>query len=234
MGFALPVLAAVTAAAAGNRLGRPALASWVARARVEALSASRRRWPPSARGRALAFHRRLLEVVAATAAGTVVAVRSSHLDALAFGVFAVVASLLAMADIATLRLPDRLTWPLYPALAALLVLAAACQPDDGSLPRALAGMLVLTAGYAVLAAACRGALGLGDVKLAGVLGLMLGWLGWTAVALGAFLGFLLAAGFAVGLLAFTGAGRNTRLPFAPFMLGGAWLATVVVSGRTGG
>jgi leader peptidase (prepilin peptidase) / N-methyltransferase len=72
-------------------------------------------------------------------------------------------------------------------------------------------------------------MGLGDVKLAGPLGALLGWLSWSALALGAFLGFALAAVTGLALIAARRAGRKSALPFGPFMLAGAWLAIAFAS-----
>lgn len=67
-------------------------------------------------------------------------------------------------------------------------------------------------------------MGLGDVALAPVLGLALGWLGWGDGLVGLLAGFLVGA--LVGmLLILTGyAGRRSRVPHGPFMLGGAAVA----------
>ena len=70
-------------------------------------------------------------------------------------------------------------------------------------------------------------MGFGDVKLAGVLGIYLGWIGWGAVIVGGFLGFLFGAVVGVGLMVAGRAGRRTKVPFGPFMVAGALVAVVV-------
>lgn len=67
-------------------------------------------------------------------------------------------------------------------------------------------------------------MGGGDVKLAPLLGFYLGWLGWDAVAVGAFAGFLLGGVVGIALLAARTATRKSRIPFGPYMLAGAFLA----------
>jgi leader peptidase (prepilin peptidase)/N-methyltransferase len=67
-------------------------------------------------------------------------------------------------------------------------------------------------------------MGFGDVKLAFLLGLYLGWLGWGALIVGAFFGFLSGALIGALLMMFGGAGRKTKIPFGPFMLIGTWIA----------
>jgi leader peptidase (prepilin peptidase) / N-methyltransferase len=67
-------------------------------------------------------------------------------------------------------------------------------------------------------------MGGGDVKLAPLLGFYLGWLGWGAVAVGAFAAFLLGGLVGVVLMATRLAKLKTRIPFGPYMLAGAFLA----------
>lgn len=139
----------------------------------------------------------------------------------AHAAFAVLASALTALDFRLRRLPDALTFPAYPLLLALLAL-----PGDGSaLLRALLAALALTAGYYALA--FSGGAGLGDVKAAGTVGLVLGWTGWHAVLVGTVYASLLAAVWAVGLLAARRASRRTQIPFGPFMMGGALLALLL-------
>ena len=136
---------------------------------------------------------------------------------------------LAQIDAAVQRLPDTLTLPVYPALILLLGLAAAATRDGAPLLLALAGGLALSAGYLLLGLASGGQLGGGDIKLAGLVGIALGWLGWRAVVMGACLGFVLAAGAGLVLLAAGRISRESMISFGPFMLGGALLA-VLASG----
>lgn len=131
---------------------------------------------------------------------------------------------LAVVDAGWKRLPDVVVLPLYPAMAALLAVAAATDPHHGSLVRAVTAMAVLAGVFFLLVLASPAALGLGDVKLIGVLGLLLGWQGWRDVLVGTFLGFLLAACAAVFLLATRRAGRRDTVPFGPFLLLGALVA----------
>ena len=66
-------------------------------------------------------------------------------------------------------------------------------------------------------------MGLGDVKLAPSLGGLLGWVGWETWAAGAFGAFLLGGLWGVVLM-LRGRGRSARMPFGPFMIGGALAA----------
>ena len=144
----------------------------------------------------------------------------------AFTYLGILGLALAQVDTAVQRLPDQLTWPAYPALIVLLVLAAAAGKDGTALLRALLAGLALVGGYLVLALIGRGQLGGGDVKLAGLIGLALGWAGWGTVIDGASLGFILAALASLVLLASRRISRRTMISFGPYMLAGALLALV--------
>ncbi len=125
---------------------------------------------------------------------------------------------LALIDLDTHRLPDRIVLPAYVVLAVLLTATSAVTGDWWSLVRAVVGMVVLFVVYLGLALAVPGGMGFGDVKLAGVLGLVLAYLGWGPLAVGAFGGFALGAIFAIGLLATRRARRGSGIPFGPWML----------------
>lgn len=146
--------------------------------------------------------------------------------ATAYVSLAVVGVVLAVIDVRTHRLPNRLVLPAYPVLAALLVLACLLGAPWSSLGRAAAGGALLFAFYWVLWRA-GGGLGGGDVKLAGVLGAATAWLGWEALAVGALAGFVLGGVFSLALIAVRRASRRTAVAFGPFMIAGAWLGIAV-------
>jgi leader peptidase (prepilin peptidase)/N-methyltransferase len=128
---------------------------------------------------------------------------------------------LALIDLDHHRLPDVLTLPSYPV--GIVLLGVAAVAEDGHTPfvRALLGMVVLFAFYALLWLVYPAGMGLGDVKLSGVLGLYLGWIGWGALLTGAFSAFVLGGLVGIGVILFAGGGRKTKVPFGPFMLLGA-------------
>jgi leader peptidase (prepilin peptidase)/N-methyltransferase len=137
---------------------------------------------------------------------------------------AAAAVVLTVVDLASHRLPDRVTYP------SLAVSAAALLADAvvlGSWPALVRGALAGAAAFAVaalLAALVPAGLGFGDVKLLGLLGLLLGWVGWGVLLTGVFLGLLTGAVMSVVLLLTRRAGWRTAIPFGPPLLAGAVLA----------
>jgi len=140
---------------------------------------------------------------------------------------AAVSIALTAIDLDTLRLPNAIVLPSYPIAAALLTVAAVGTGEYLSLLRAALGGLALWAFYWVLHAIQPRGMGYGDVKLAGVLGMYLGWFGWSEVAVGAFLGFLLGGVVGIALMVAGAATRKTAIPFGPYMMAGTWLALAV-------
>ncbi|GGK67698.1 hypothetical protein Sme01_09210 [Sphaerisporangium melleum] len=167
-------------------------------------------WPPS------------IEVVVAAVAA-LVAWRITGPALLAPWLYMAVAGCaLAVIDWRTQRLPDALTLPSYPVLAALLA-------PSGRLGEALLGGLALAGAYAVLWLARPGALGLGDVKLAGLTGMLTGALGLDAWLAGAIAGQALGALYAVVLLVTRRGTLRSQFPLGPFILLGPLAALLAAS-----
>jgi leader peptidase (prepilin peptidase)/N-methyltransferase len=137
---------------------------------------------------------------------------------------------LALIDLDTHRLPDKIVLPSYFVCGVLLSTSSVLIADYTALLTAALAGLALFAFYLVLSLGYRGGMGFGDVKLAGVLGIMLGWLGWGHVAVGAFAPFALGGIFALVLVIGGKAGRKTRIPFGPWMIVGAWVG-IIAGGR---
>ena len=135
---------------------------------------------------------------------------------------AAIAVALALIDLDVMRLPDAIVLPSYLVAGALLGAAAVLGDDLAAIVRGVLAAAVLWVFYQLLA--LLGGMGRGDVKLAPLLGLYLGWLGWSAVAVGAFAAFLIGGLVGVALMATKLANRKTRIPFGPYMLAGAFLA----------
>ena len=133
---------------------------------------------------------------------------------------------LALIDLDVRRLPDALTLPSYPVVAALLALGAALGSGSGELVRALLGGLAMAGSYFALFFAHPRGMGFGDVKLSGVLGMATAWFGWGAFGVGLFAGFLLGGVWGIALLLSGRGGRKSAVPFGPFMLAGTLLAVL--------
>lgn len=154
---------------------------------------------------------------------TVVGTASALLTIFAFAYLASVSIALALIDLDTRTLPNRIVLPAYLVGAVLLTAASWVAGDFASLGSAAIGMVGLGMVYLILALA-TGGMGLGDVKLAGVLGLFLGWLGWEILVVGALAGFILGGLWGVFLIVTRRARRGSSVPFGPWMLAGAWLS----------
>jgi leader peptidase (prepilin peptidase)/N-methyltransferase len=133
----------------------------------------------------------------------------------------------ALIDVATRRIPNRLTYPLTPALGVLLVAAALLHGEAGVALRAVLGGVAGFGAMLVLALISPRGMGMGDVKLAAFLGIGLGYLGWGHVVLGLFGGFFLGGIVALVLLAVRIRERKDFLPFGPYLALSS-LATVLI------
>ena len=134
---------------------------------------------------------------------------------------------LAVIDARSHRLPNRIVLPTLGVLIALAAVDALATGRSAELVRALLGMLILGAFYAVLRGISRAGMGGGDVKLAALIGLVLGWHGWQALEIGAASAFVLGALYAIVLVALRRAHRRTRIAFGPWMIAGALLGVVL-------
>jgi leader peptidase (prepilin peptidase)/N-methyltransferase len=134
---------------------------------------------------------------------------------------------LFVVDWRTTLLPSWVIKPAYPALVVLILVAALLDRDATSLERAAWGWLVVGGWFlAFWFLTGGGGWGYGDVRLSGLLGLSLGYLGWAETFGGLMLIFLCGAVGAV-VLAVSRRSLRARLPYAPYMLIGAWLGIVL-------
>jgi leader peptidase (prepilin peptidase)/N-methyltransferase len=127
---------------------------------------------------------------------------------------------LAAADLRHRRLPDVLTLPAYPILAAAVCAAAAAGGGIGLVLRALGAAAIFGGLHLLVHALSRRSLGAGDVKLAGALGAVLGAVNWAALVVGATL-----AAVTTMLLALTRR-RRQDVPHGPGLLLATWLVAV--------
>jgi leader peptidase (prepilin peptidase)/N-methyltransferase len=154
------------------------------------------------------------------------------IEILAFLYFAAISIALTLIDLDTHRLPDSIVLPSYVVAGILFSVAAWLAGDWAPMLRAGIGMAALYAFYFLLRLVRPGGMGGGDVKLAGVIGIYLGWLGWGALAVGAFAAFVYGGVFGIALLLARRAGRKSAIPFGPWMIFGAW--TGILTGEAVG
>ena len=129
---------------------------------------------------------------------------------------------LSVIDIGVRRLPNRLVYPSILIAAPYIVVADLAGGHLDAI-RAGIGFLAYGVGLLLVALIAPKGMGMGDVKLAGLIGLALGSIGLGIVAVAAGFGILLGGvGAIVALLA--GAGRKSKVPYGPFMAGGALVA----------
>ncbi|MEU0885607.1 A24 family peptidase [Lentzea sp. NPDC005914] len=169
--------------------------------------------------------------MSATLLGTIACTVGPRPELVAFAWLAVLCVALATIDLIVYRLPDRLTLPAYPVLAALLAGAALLNSEPSRFLRAVLAGAALAAGYLVLALIRPGDLGLGDVKLAGPLGMALGWTGWQSVLLATVLSFVLCGLVGAVLLVARRADARTVLPLGPFMVYATFVVLMVTPGQ---
>lgn len=140
--------------------------------------------------------------------------------------FAAVSIALTAIDLDVHRLPNAIVYPSAAVASAGFTLAALLGGRWVELLTAFAGAAILGLIYLGLALIRPGGMGLGDVKLAALVGLHLGWFGWAALAVGVIATFLLGGLFGLILLVSGRAGRNSKVPFGPWILLGGWLGII--------
>ena len=151
----------------------------------------------------------------------------------AYLALAFVCLVLAVIDATTRLLPNRITYPAFPALLGLLLVASVGLGDLGRLARGLLAAAAVGAFFLLLALISPQGMGLGDVKLAPTLGLALGWLSWGTVAVGVFAAFLLGGLAGLAAMLVLGLSRKSLLPFGPWLVTGALLG-ILAGGEVAG
>jgi leader peptidase (prepilin peptidase)/N-methyltransferase len=134
-----------------------------------------------------------------------------------------VGAALAVIDWHTRLLPRGVV--VFATLAAIVLVVSIglATGERDAVVRAVLAMLVARSFFWVLWFLRSAGMGFGDVRLAAPVGLVLGWVGWEALLLGLWVGFLVFSMLMVGLMV---ARRDRTVlkrayPFGPFMLVGA-------------
>ena len=130
---------------------------------------------------------------------------------------------LAVFDLATHRLPNRVTYPTAAALAALIGAGGFAGVGGGM--SALGWGLGLGFVFLLLALIAGGGFGLGDVKLSVILGAWTGWLAPGSPLVFVLASFVRGGVVALGLMAARRATASTHIAFGPVLVAGALAAT---------
>ena len=149
------------------------------------------------------------------------------MDAVAYLVLTAALLALAVIDLETYLLPNRIVYPLTVAMLVLLPLGLLADDDAGAIGRGLLAGVIAFAAFFVLHLVSPRSMGFGDVKLSFTLGLSLGCVGWGEMVLGLFLGFLYGAVIGIVLITVSKRGRGQAVPFGPFLAAGAVTALLV-------
>lgn len=136
--------------------------------------------------------------------------------------------LLSYVDLASYRLPNRITYPLLLVCAIGVIVVGLVESSPAAIGRAFLAGLALVAVYFLQAFISAGqGMGLGDVKLSGSIGLVLGYLSWTHLILGTIAAYTLALIIGVGLILTRKITLKSFIPFGPFMALGAIIVLAV-------
>jgi leader peptidase (prepilin peptidase)/N-methyltransferase len=124
-------------------------------------------------------------------------------------------------DIDTQLLPDDITLPLI-WLGLLVNLNSGFTPLPSAVIGAIAGYLSLWAVYWLFKLTTgKEGMGYGDFKLLSAIG---AWLGWKMLPVVILLSSLVGAIVGIGLIVFTRHGRNTPIPFGPYLAAAGLIA----------
>ena len=134
-----------------------------------------------------------------------------------------VAVALSVVDWHTRLLPRIVVLPVTLVAIVLVTAVGLATGEREALVRALVGMVAVRSFFWVLWRVRSAGMGFGDVRLAAIVGLVLGWVGWGALAIGVWVGFVI---FSLPGLALAVVRRDRSLlrkpfPYGPFMLVGA-------------
>jgi leader peptidase (prepilin peptidase) / N-methyltransferase len=124
-------------------------------------------------------------------------------------------------DIDTQLLPDDITLPLL-WLGLLVNLDNGITPLSSAVIGGVAGYLSLWAVYWLFKLTTgKEGMGYGDFKLLGAIG---AWLGWKMLPVVILMSSLVGAGVGIALIVFTRHGRNTPIPFGPYLAAAGLIA----------
>jgi leader peptidase (prepilin peptidase)/N-methyltransferase len=148
----------------------------------------------------------------------------SHVVLAPFCVFFALLVAVSFTDLSHRLVPRRLIYGALALIVPLLVVAAAVDDGFGGLTgAAIAGAVAFAVFFALWWFIPRG-MGFGDVRLAGAIGLTVGYLSLLHAYVAFLAGFVIGMVFGLATMVLSGAGRRTRIPFAPSLAAGAVIA----------
>lgn len=134
-----------------------------------------------------------------------------------------VAVALSVIDWHTRLLPRLVVIPATLVAVAAVVAVGLATDESDALVRALIGLVAVRSFFWLLWFVRSAGMGFGDVRLAALVGLVLGWVGWGALAIGVWVGFIIFAlpGLALAIIKRDRSLLKKPFPYGPFMVIGA-------------
>lgn len=134
-----------------------------------------------------------------------------------------VAVALSVIDWHTRLLPRIIVLPATAVAIALVMTVGLATGERDALVRALLGMLAARSFFWLMWRIRSAGMGFGDVRLAAIVGLVLGWVGWGALAIAVWIGFVIFSlpGLALAIVRRDRSLLRKPFPYGPFMLVGA-------------
>jgi leader peptidase (prepilin peptidase) / N-methyltransferase len=149
-----------------------------------------------------------------------------HLVLAPYCVFFAMSVTVSVTDLTHRLVPRHLVYGAMALIAPLLVATAAQAGSWHDLVGSVvAGALAFALFFLVWWFVPRG-LGFGDVRLAGAIGFTVGYLSLLHAYVAFLAGFVVGLLFGLAVIAATGSGRRTRIPFAPSLAAGAVIAVL--------
>ncbi len=163
----------------------------------------------------------VVEILTAVLCALAIGVFGPTAAGLGAAVFSCVLVALAFIDLDTQLLPDSMTLPLL-WLGLLFNIGGTFVPLQEAVVGAMAGYLVLWSVYWLFRLVTgKEGMGFGDFKLLAAIG---AWFGWTALPAVILLASVVGAVIGIGLMVFARHGRETPIPFGPYLAGAGLLA----------
>jgi leader peptidase (prepilin peptidase)/N-methyltransferase len=147
---------------------------------------------------------------------------------LAYLPFGTVGAVVVVTDLTAQKIPAKLVLPAYPLAGILLAVASASQDRWWPLARAGIAMAAVAGFYLMVGLVFAGQLGIGDMELGGFLGLYLAWIGWSTLAAGTLVAWVLAAMAILARPMIMASGASDKIRAGPFLVAGALLAVLAV------